>query len=417
MQWIAPSEKDTANHTLEKRLWEAADQLRANSGLTAAQYSTPVLGLIFLRFAEARFAKRRAELEDPPSPAKAGEGRGEGKSRRGGSRIDEPAAYHAEGVVYLTPNARFDRLLNLPEGENVGKKVNDAMADIEKHNPQLAGVLPRTYQIFNSTLLKELLKKVSEIPENLDLAKIEVTSTANFARVGAIENAADRLMAPESVRRDFLSKAGLVGALYRALKPDPAAIELAQRCGCLAAIAERIRTTTDPPDIFHVIQGIEELLDQSIAAVPFTIGDRKGAYFDLSKIDFEALGKKFEKNKPSNTDLERLKAAVRAQLERMVRLNRTRADYLEKFQELIESYNAGSRNIEEIFRELLDLSSILTKEQTRHVRENLSEEELTIFDILTRPGPDLTTEEREEVKKVAGQLLQRLKDLLVIGWR
>src|SRR6185312_13342549 len=150
---------------------------------------------------------------------------------------------------------------------------------------------------------------------------------------------------------------------------------------------------------------------------PFTIGDKGSGYFDLSKIDFEALRRKFDKSKPSNTDLEHLKAAVRAQLERLVRLNTTRADYLEKFQELIESYNAGSRNIEEIFRELLDLSSVLTREQTRHVRENLSEEELTVFDILTRPGPDLTDQEREEVKKVAGQLLQRLKDLLVIGWR
>jgi type I restriction enzyme R subunit len=251
----------------------------------------------------------------------------------------------------------------------------------------------------------------------IDMAKIETTSTANFARVGAIQDAADKLMAPEAVRRDFLSKAGLVGALYRAVKPDPAAIELAQRCGCILAIAERIRTTTDPPDISYVMQGIQELLDESIAAVPFTIGEKKGAYFDLSKIDFEALRKKFDKNKPTNTDLERLKAAVRAQLERMVRLNRTRADYLEKFQELIESYNAGSRNIEDIFKELLDLSSILTEEQTRHVRENLSEEELTIFDILTRPGPDLTTQEHEEVKKVARQLLDRLKELLVIGWR
>lgn len=251
----------------------------------------------------------------------------------------------------------------------------------------------------------------------IDLAKIESTSTANFARVGAIQDAADKLMAPESVRRDFLSKAGLVGALYRAVKPDIAAIELAQRCGCILAIAERIRTTTDPPDISQVMQGIEELLDQSIAAVPFTIAEKKAGYFDLSKIDFEALRKKFDKNKPTNTDLERLKAAVRAQLERMVRLNRTRADYLEKFQELIDSYNAGSRNIEEIFKELLDLSTVLTKEQTRHVRENLSEEELTIFDILTRPGPDLSSQERDEVKKVAHQLLERLKELLVIGWR
>src|ERR1051325_7771859 len=128
MQWIAPSEKDTATDTLEKRLWEASAQFRANAGLTAAQYSTPVLGLIFLRFAEARFAKRRAELENPPLPAKAGEGRGEGKSRRSSARIDEPGAYQAEGVVYLTPNARYDRLLNLPEGENVGKEVNEAIA-------------------------------------------------------------------------------------------------------------------------------------------------------------------------------------------------------------------------------------------------------------------------------------------------
>src|SRR5487761_2312517 len=87
---------------------------------------------------------------------------------RSASRIDEPKAYHAEGVLFLTPNARFDHLLQLPEGSNVGGAVNDAMADIEKHNPTLAGVLPRNYQIFNGTLLKELLKKVSEIPVSLD---------------------------------------------------------------------------------------------------------------------------------------------------------------------------------------------------------------------------------------------------------
>jgi len=153
--WIAPSEKDAANDTLEKRLWAAADQLRANSGLTAQQYSAPVLGLIFLRFAEVRFNKRRAELK-----------KSEVSSRRG-SRVDDPTAYHAESVLYLSEKARFDTLLNLPEGADVGKAVNEAMTDIEKQNPQLAGVLPRTYQVFSSTLLKELLKKVSEIPSDV----------------------------------------------------------------------------------------------------------------------------------------------------------------------------------------------------------------------------------------------------------
>jgi HsdM-like protein len=81
------------------------------------------------------------------------------------SRIDDPKAYMAEGVLFLTPSARFDYLLQRPEGSNVGRAVNEAMADIEKHNPRLGGVLPRNYQIFNGTLLKELLKKVAATPD------------------------------------------------------------------------------------------------------------------------------------------------------------------------------------------------------------------------------------------------------------
>lgn len=112
-----------------------------------------------------------------------------------------------------------------------------------------------------------------------------------------------------------------------------------------------------------------------------------------------------------------LKAAIRAHLERLIQLNRTRADFAEKFEALIESYNAGSRSIEELFRELVKLSNSLTEEQERHVRERMTEEELVIFDILTRPAPELTTEERAEVKKVARNLLERLKMLLVLNWR
>ncbi len=161
MEWIAPSGKDSATDTLEKRLWDAADQFRANSGLSAAQYSQPILGLIFLRFAEVRFSKRRGILEKA------------GASSRRGSRVDEPSAYHADGVLYLAPDTRFDYLLNLPEAADIGAKVNEAMRDIEKHNPQLAGVLPKSYNLFTSTLLKELLKKISEIPATLDYDAFE----------------------------------------------------------------------------------------------------------------------------------------------------------------------------------------------------------------------------------------------------
>ena len=103
-----------------------------------------------------RFAAARTRLEKAAST-----------SRRG-SRVDDPSAYHAESVLYLTPHSRFDHLLALPEASDVGKAVNDAMRDVEKHNPELAGVLPRTYNIFTSRLLKELLKTVSEIPASSD---------------------------------------------------------------------------------------------------------------------------------------------------------------------------------------------------------------------------------------------------------
>ncbi|MFO1418347.1 MAG: class I SAM-dependent DNA methyltransferase [Methylotetracoccus sp.] len=156
MHWIAPTEKDPLSATLEKRLWDAADQFRANSGLKAQEYSGPILGLIFLRFAEVRFAVQRTKLE------------GASASSRRGSRVDEPTAYHAESVLYLSPEARFDYLLTLPEAADIGARVNVAMREIERYNPQLAGVLPKTYNLFTSTLLKELLKKISEIPASVD---------------------------------------------------------------------------------------------------------------------------------------------------------------------------------------------------------------------------------------------------------
>lgn len=96
MKWIAPAEKAAAATSLEKSLWDAADQFRANSGLKAQEYSGPILGLIFLRFAEVRFAAQRAKLDKA------------GASSRRGSRVDEPAAYHADNVLYLSSEARFD---------------------------------------------------------------------------------------------------------------------------------------------------------------------------------------------------------------------------------------------------------------------------------------------------------------------
>ncbi len=251
----------------------------------------------------------------------------------------------------------------------------------------------------------------------VDLPALEALPPGSLARLNAVENAIDALIAPETRRRDFFTHAALVDALHRAVKPDPAALECADRVASLAALTAILhaRGSPNPPDISAIMGQITGLLDASITG--HAIRDAGLPPLDLTQLNFAALAERFQASRHKHTELEALKAAIRARLEQMIRLNPTRADFAAKFEQLIASYNAGSRTIEQLFEELLQLSQSLDAEQERHVREHLTEEDLVIFDILTRPAPPLTAAERAEVKKVARELLARLQDLLVLNWR
>jgi type I restriction enzyme M protein len=137
---------------IEARLWDAADELRANSKLKSSEYSVPVLGLVFLRYADHKFQAAAKELA--------------GKS--GGRRKVGPADYQARGVLYLPEVARFSTLIQLPEGANIGAAINKAMRAIEAENPDLKDVLPKTYNLFDNTLLKELLKTLNSVPMDIE---------------------------------------------------------------------------------------------------------------------------------------------------------------------------------------------------------------------------------------------------------
>ena len=137
---------------VESRLWEAADELRANSHLKAGDYSIPVLGLIFLKFADTRFADAEREILPRVS------------ERRDPSKAD----YQSRGILYIPASARFDTLLHLPENTNVGRAINDAMAAIESENEDLNGVLPRTYQEFSNDTLFRLLRLVNAALSGLE---------------------------------------------------------------------------------------------------------------------------------------------------------------------------------------------------------------------------------------------------------
>ena len=144
----------------------------------------------------------------------------------------------------------------------------------------------------------------------------------------------------------------------------------------------------------------------------------KATTVDLSKIDFIALERKFTKSKTRNTEAQKLRKLIEEKLDNMIRLNASRHDFLDRFQKMIEEYNNGALNVEELFKQLMTLTKDLNEEETRHVRENVSEEQLAIFDILTRPGPDLDSKEVESIKKVCKDLRGKLKtELLVLAWR
>lgn len=271
-------------------------------------------------------------------------------------------------------------------------------------------------------LVDELRSSMSDAVEfcrerEVRIAEMELLPVGGMERLKHLSEAIESLISPDLVRREFFGHQRVVTTLYSAVKPDPAALEFSGRVACLTAIydAIQVRLNPSPVDISGVMVGISGVLDSSI--IGSAIGAKTGSLLDLSKIDFEGLAGRFKESKTKNTDMEVLKAAIRSQLKTMVKLNHTRSDFQDKFEDLIETYNNGSRNIEDLFDELVKLSKSLTSEQQRHVRENMTEEELVILDILTRPSPVLSPLERNEVKKVARELLKRIQGLLVLNWR
>ncbi|QOJ19912.1 MAG: SAM-dependent DNA methyltransferase [Gammaproteobacteria bacterium] len=131
---------------LEKELWDSADNLRANSKLTAAEYKDPVLGLILLRYAQNRYeeAKIAIEASIPEGPR--------------GKRAATQADFLAAGAMMLPEKSQYEHLANLPEGDDVNEAVNEAMRLIEASYPDLAGILPKNYQELDSDLLRELIR-------------------------------------------------------------------------------------------------------------------------------------------------------------------------------------------------------------------------------------------------------------------
>lgn len=272
-------------------------------------------------------------------------------------------------------------------------------------------------------LVEELRIALSLIEEYFEERKIDlnkIISANAFPKIKLIDDAVDAILQNEESKKKYMSMALSVQSIYKAMLPDRKATEFVEKVLLLGVIAEKIRSLTPPADIAHVMKTVEVVLDGSIAAEGYVIHEQEQYgknIIDLSKIDFEALKAKFEKSR-KHIEVERLKGAINAQLLMMVRLNKNRMNYLEQFQEMINEYNSGSANVEQFFNELVEFAKTLNDEERRGVAEGLNEEELTLFDILTKPDMKLTQTQEKEIKKVAQELIETLKrEKLVLDWR
>jgi type I restriction enzyme M protein len=133
---------------LETELWDAADDLRANSKLTAGEYKDPLLGLVLLRFAQNRFEDAKIEVDKklPINP------------RTGKKREANKGDYAGAGAMFIAEKAKYDYLADLPEEENIAEAINNAMKLIEAEYPDLEGILPKSYQEFDEKLLRDLVR-------------------------------------------------------------------------------------------------------------------------------------------------------------------------------------------------------------------------------------------------------------------
>ena len=265
--------------------------------------------------------------------------------------------------------------------------------------------------------LRQVLSETRSLCQEQGVNLAAIQTAQGFTRIGLLDDAVEALVVSEEIKRRYLDLVNAVQRLYKAVLPDSTAGEFAAEISPIQVIADKIRSLIPPADISLVMQQVEGLLDRSIATEGYVIREAVAPYgsehwIDLSNIDFEKLAEKFKAGRKRTVN-EKLKGTVAQKLMAMVRLNRTRMDYLERFQEMIDAYNA-----EEFFQQLVTFAQSLSEEEQRGVGEQLNEEELALFDLLTKPRIELSDSDREKVKSTARELLDTLKaGKLVLDWR
>ena len=261
------------------------------------------------------------------------------------------------------------------------------------------------------------LAEVTEFCEANDIDLADMEAAQGFEFVALQKAAVEALLIDEQTRRRYVSLARQVRKTFKALLPDPEAMAVTHRVAVIRSIASKIESSSEAPDISRVMDSVSELLDRSVGAKEYIIRSADGAdpLIDLNQLDFEQLAMRFAANK--RTAAKAAEKNLEERLDQAIRKNPTLLELAERFRRLIDEYNAGTHNLEELLRRLKAINDELTDEEQRAVREDATEAELAIFDLLTKPEPDLTKAEAITVRSAAKKLLEHVEDKLVLDWK
>jgi type I restriction enzyme R subunit len=242
-----------------------------------------------------------------------------------------------------------------------------------------------------------------------------------FDVVTEADRCVESILVNDAVRLEFLTHERVVNQLFKAVLPDARAAEFGEVRAALHFLAKELTKDDPKPDIGGVVQRVDALLDRSVAANAYVIqapAAHRSRPINLSDIDFQALAQKFTRSETKRTEIDKLRSLIQQRIVLLSALNPTRGDWLDRFQKMIDKYNAGSLNIQRFFDELVKLSHSVLDEEQRAVREGLSEEELAVYDLLLKPAPDLSAAEHQALKLAAADLLGAIKrERLVVDWR
>jgi len=265
-------------------------------------------------------------------------------------------------------------------------------------------------------LLKKNLSLMEKYFRDKEIAPQKILQAKNFDQLRLIYQAVDAILKNDESRVLFFSLLKLVADSYTDLLPDPKANEYKALVSLYVVIGETIEGLNPDIDIRDIEKKIQDLIDRSVVVKPYARKE-PAKPIDLSKIDLTQIKISYKKGRKA-TEAERLRGIINRKLEELLRKNKYRIDFQERLERIVDDYNVGAMDIEQYFQKLTELINDLQIEERRHIKEGLTEEELAVFDILTKPKLKLTKKKEQQIKTIAKELLEKLKEQkFVLDWK